>query len=63
MCHFYTTFSTFLQSFRAEENNIEELVSHVLLGVSLFFLLLTLLAVLPNRYALFVMRGSGTINY
>ena len=37
------------QSFSSEESHLEELVSHILLAISLFFLLLTLLAILPNK--------------
>jgi len=40
--------STQFQSFTSESIQ-EELVSHILLGISLFFLVLTLAAVLPNK--------------
>ncbi|KAL5253244.1 hypothetical protein ACHWQZ_G013126 [Mnemiopsis leidyi] len=50
-CDHLTSFAV-LMSFTSEESLLEELVSHILLGISLFFLLLTLLAIIPNKKSL-----------
>ncbi|XP_063685965.1 uncharacterized protein LOC134819758 [Bolinopsis microptera] len=50
-CDHLTSFAV-LMSFTKEENDLEELVSHILLGISLFCLLLTLAAILPNKKSL-----------
>ena len=61
-CFYGELTPTFIQSFSSEESYLEELVSNILLGMSLFFLLLTLAAIIPNKYCYLNTNNLPSVN-